>query len=166
MPSFGACRRTPRRQTPCKLSQLLAYAWTSDSVFKGARWPPIIIGGDKHPLINILCYVSLAICDIPVGLKWACLIMMGSGFGLSGLCFAWAHEICSDDNEERALVTATMNEMAYVCQAWVSATGLSCAYTSHLLTLPFISCRCSSGSRLALRSTRKGTSRSLVLACG
>lgn len=33
--------------------------------------------------------------------------------------FAWAHEICSDDNEERALVVGTMNEMAYVIQAWL-----------------------------------------------
>ena len=32
---------------------------------------------------------------------------------------AWAHEICSDDNEERALVIASMNEMAYVLQAWL-----------------------------------------------
>jgi hypothetical protein len=31
----------------------------------------------------------------------------------------WAHEICSDDNEERAIVIATMNEMAYVVQAWL-----------------------------------------------
>lgn len=63
---------------------------------------------------------------------------MGSGFGLSGLCMAyvtpflsvpshanaygslrWAHEICTDDNEERAIVVASMNEMAYVLQAWL-----------------------------------------------
>lgn len=32
---------------------------------------------------------------------------------------AWAHEICSEDNEERALVIGMMNEMAYVFQAWL-----------------------------------------------
>ena len=31
----------------------------------------------------------------------------------------WAHEIAADDNEERAIVVATMNEMAYVLQAWL-----------------------------------------------
>lgn len=31
----------------------------------------------------------------------------------------WAHEICSEDNEERALVVGSMNEMAYVFQAWL-----------------------------------------------
>jgi ACS family pantothenate transporter-like MFS transporter len=32
---------------------------------------------------------------------------------------SWAHEICSDDNEERSLVIGSMNEMAYVFQAWL-----------------------------------------------
>lgn len=31
----------------------------------------------------------------------------------------WAHEICSEDNEERSLVIGSMNEMAYVFQAWL-----------------------------------------------
>lgn len=70
-------------------------------------------------LVNIMCYVSLAAWNISTGWRWACYIIMGTGFGLSGLCFAWAHEICADDNEERALVVGTMNEMAYVCQAWL-----------------------------------------------
>jgi hypothetical protein len=34
-------------------------------------------------------------------------------------CHSWAHEICSDDNEERSLVIGSMNEMAYVFQAWL-----------------------------------------------
>jgi ACS family pantothenate transporter-like MFS transporter len=32
---------------------------------------------------------------------------------------SWAHEICSEDNEERSLVIGSMNEMAYVLQAWL-----------------------------------------------
>jgi hypothetical protein len=31
----------------------------------------------------------------------------------------WAHEICTYDNEERAIVIASMNEMAYVVQTWL-----------------------------------------------
>ena len=69
--------------------------------------------------MNIVTSVSLAIWDIPVGWHWACYMLAGFGGGLSGICYAWAHEICSDDNEERALVTGSMNEMAYVCQAYV-----------------------------------------------
>ena len=93
----------------------LIYAWTSDTIFRGARWPAMLIGGT----MNIITSASLAYWNIADGWKWACYVLMGFGGGLSGLIYAWCHEICADDNEERALVSATMNEMAYVCQAWL-----------------------------------------------
>ncbi|KAF5489585.1 Pantothenate transporter liz1 [Colletotrichum siamense] len=93
----------------------LIYAWTSDSLFRGARWPAIVFSG----LVKIMAYVPLTIWNVPNSLKWACFILCGFGGGISGLTFAWAHEICSDDNEERALVTGAMNQMAYVFQAWL-----------------------------------------------
>ncbi|RMZ80307.1 hypothetical protein DV738_g2806, partial [Chaetothyriales sp. CBS 135597] len=93
----------------------LAYAWSSDTIFRGERWPPIVFSG----LMNIVVYISFTIWDIPLAWKWACFFLAGLGGGISGLTFAWAHEICSDDNEERALVTGAMNEMAYVFQAWL-----------------------------------------------
>ena len=93
----------------------LIYAWSSDTFLRGKRWPPMLFGAS----MNIITCASLAYWDIPVHWQWACYILAGCGYGLSGLCFAWAHEICADDNEERALVTASMNEMAYVCQAWL-----------------------------------------------
>ncbi|WQF89293.1 Putative major facilitator superfamily, MFS transporter superfamily [Colletotrichum destructivum] len=93
----------------------LIYAWTSDSLFKGARWPAMVFSG----VVKIIAYVPLTIWDVPNSLKWACFILCGFGGGISGLTFAWAHEICSDDNEERALVTGAMNQMAYVFQAWL-----------------------------------------------
>jgi MFS transporter, ACS family, pantothenate transporter len=63
----------------------LAYAWLSDGVLRGSRWPPLVWGGAW----NIICYVSLAIWDIPVGWKWACFILSGMGYGLSGLIMAY-----------------------------------------------------------------------------
>jgi sugar phosphate permease len=62
----------------------LAYAWISDSVLNGRRWPPIVLGG----VINIIGYVSLAVWDIPVGWKWTCYYIVGCGYGLSGLIMA------------------------------------------------------------------------------
>ncbi|KAK7960486.1 major facilitator superfamily transporter [Apiospora saccharicola] len=74
----------------------LIYAWTSDTVFHGARWPPIVFSG----LVKILAYGRLTAWNIPDGFKWA-------------------HEICHDDTEKRAIVTGSMNMMAYVFQAWL-----------------------------------------------
>lgn len=31
----------------------------------------------------------------------------------------WAHEICTHDNEERAIVTGAMNQMSYFFQIWI-----------------------------------------------
>jgi ACS family pantothenate transporter-like MFS transporter len=93
----------------------LLYAWSSDTIFRGERWPPMVFSG----CINIIVYSSLTVWNIPDGWKWACFLLAGFGGGISGLTFAWAHEICGDDNEERALVTGSMNEMAYVIQAWL-----------------------------------------------
>ena len=93
----------------------LALAWISDSSLDGDRHLPIVFGG----VLNIVCYVSLAVWSIPEGWRWTCYILSGAGYGLSGLIMTWAHEICAGDNEERAIVVATMNEMAYVLQAWL-----------------------------------------------
>lgn len=91
------------------------YAWTSDTIFKGARWPPMLFAGT----VNIILFSSLAAWNVPDGWKWFCFLFGSISGGISGLTFAWAHEICSEDNEERALVTGAMNEMAYVFQAWL-----------------------------------------------
>ncbi|KAI9168041.1 MFS transporter PfmaC [Paramyrothecium foliicola] len=93
----------------------LIYAWTSDSLFRGARWPAVVFSG----LVKIVAYVSLTVWNVPKGLIWASFLLTGFGGGISGLLFAWAHEICSSDNEERALVIGSMNGMAYVFQAWL-----------------------------------------------
>ena len=93
----------------------VACAWTSDSVFGGARWPPVVFSG----LVNVAVSSVMAHWDIPDAGKWACFLLIGLTPGVSGIFFAWAHEICSADNEERALVTATMNKMAYIVQAWL-----------------------------------------------
>jgi len=82
---------------------------------KGRRWPPIVIGG----IFNIICYSSLWAWNIPDGWKWACYVILGVGGSLAGIVMSWAHEICSDNNEERAIVTGSMNQMAYVFNIWL-----------------------------------------------
>ncbi|KAK0636627.1 pantothenate transporter liz1 [Bombardia bombarda] len=93
----------------------LSYAWVSDTVCKGARWPPMIFAAT----VQIITHISLTVWDIPTGWKWFCYLAMGMSGGVGGMSYAWATEITSDDMEERALVTSTMNEMAGAMQAWI-----------------------------------------------
>ncbi|KAJ5334440.1 hypothetical protein N7452_006843 [Penicillium brevicompactum] len=113
--SISQINSIPTTTPAVQVLTTLAYAWISDTILKGSRWPPILFGA----CVNIISYVSLAVWNIPPGWKWTCYIISGAGYGLSGLLMAWAHEICSDDNEERSLVIGSMNELAYVFQAWL-----------------------------------------------
>ncbi|OAP64709.1 hypothetical protein AYL99_00681 [Fonsecaea erecta] len=105
----------PSTSAAVQVVTTLLYAWSSDTFLQGARWPPIIFANT----LNIVIYISLAVWDIPMGWKWTCFVLVGAGGGLSGLCYAWAHEICTYDNEERAFVTGSMNEIAYSVQVWL-----------------------------------------------
>ncbi|KAG0650221.1 MFS transporter [Hyphodiscus hymeniophilus] len=97
----------------------VVYAWTSDSVLGGRRWPLMIAAGT----FQIILFSSLAVWHIAEGWHWACYILYGQVLGLSGIinsyCFSWANEVCSDDNEERAIVLACMNMMNNVLTAWL-----------------------------------------------
>ena len=141
----------------------LAYAWSSDTFLHGRRWQPIVFGA----VMNIVTYVSLAIWTLPDGWRWACYYLTGFGGGLSGLCFAWAHEICADDNEERAIVVATMNEMAYVVQAWLPLIVWqqvdAPAYTTGFITVSCLSFMLIV-TTFALRSAHKRQMQTYVLA--
>lgn len=71
-------------------------------------------------VFNLICYIVFAVWDIPVGWKWTVFILMRAGYGMSTLIMSWGHEICSGDNEERAVTIASMNQLASILQAWLS----------------------------------------------
>ncbi|KAJ5736905.1 major facilitator superfamily domain-containing protein [Penicillium malachiteum] len=93
----------------------LIFGWTSDSLWRGTRWPPILFASTANIIIN----ASLAAWDINIGWKWTCFFLGGLPNGLGALIMAWATEICGGDNEERAVVIATMNTMGEAVSAWL-----------------------------------------------
>ncbi|KFY90961.1 hypothetical protein V498_05732 [Pseudogymnoascus sp. VKM F-4517 (FW-2822)] len=93
----------------------LIYAWSSDTILKGRRWPPIIFGS----VVTIIAAGSLAVWDISSGWKWACFLFGGVSGAAGGLFFAWANEISSADNEERAIVIGVMNQFGSTVSAWL-----------------------------------------------
>lgn len=66
------------------IASTLLYAWTSDGLFNGRRWPAVVFGAS----MNVFCCTALAIWHIPEGLRWFSYIASGTGYGLSGLLFA------------------------------------------------------------------------------
>ncbi|GAA5825867.1 hypothetical protein JCM11251_000034 [Rhodosporidiobolus azoricus] len=101
----------------CNVLTAWFFAWTSDGWMRGRRWPWIAI----TTIFNAI--ICLTLVNIPlykhIGAHFFLYYMTQVGGGMSGLLFSWATEICSRDNEERSLVIALMNNMAYVIQATV-----------------------------------------------
>ncbi|CAG7962300.1 unnamed protein product [Penicillium salamii] len=113
--SITQINRYPTLTTAVQIITTLIYAWMSDTILQGRRWPPIIFSGVMIIIVN----TSLTVWNIPTGWKWGCFILAGCSSGVSGLIYAWMHEICAEDNEERALVAGSMNGMANVVQSWL-----------------------------------------------
>jgi len=120
--------------------------WMSDGPLRGRRWPMIL----AFTLFNASLCVTLLAMPVykHVSVHFALYYATGLTSGLSGLYFAWANEICSRDNEERALVVVLMNDLAYVVQAIVpnfvwctvdypqATKGLSYSVLLNLLVTP------------------------------
>ncbi|GKZ29868.1 hypothetical protein AbraIFM66950_006829 [Aspergillus brasiliensis] len=113
----------PTTTNAVQVATTLIYAWASDTILKGRRWPCILIGADGNgPAIS-----SRGPATASVDYAWRTLphpphphpqFTPQTNTKTPGKN-RWAHEICTDDNEERALVVGSMNEMAYVFQAWL-----------------------------------------------
>jgi ACS family pantothenate transporter-like MFS transporter len=81
--SISQINTYPAATNAVQIVTTLLYAWASDTILKGSRWPPLIFAGCMH----IISSTSLAIWNIPMKWKWACYILSGAG-GVSGICMA------------------------------------------------------------------------------
>ncbi|GAA5864202.1 hypothetical protein JCM8547_001290 [Rhodosporidiobolus lusitaniae] len=93
------------------------FAWTSDSVLRGRRYPWLLVTTVFNAAICIALVELPLYQQIPA--HFFLYYMTNLGGGQSGLLFSWATEACSKDNEERSLTIALMNNLAYVVQAIV-----------------------------------------------
>ncbi|BDD58993.1 hypothetical protein MAP00_004228 [Monascus purpureus] len=60
----------------------------------------------------------LAVWPKSVKLKEAAFLPTGVQL-MTAIYYTWANEVCSDDNEERALVVSSMNAFQYAVAAWL-----------------------------------------------
>ncbi|TFK99065.1 MFS general substrate transporter [Pterulicium gracile] len=93
------------------VSTLLCAAWTDYS------------GGRSVVLLYMAaCCIVSGICLLvpgsPIGLKFFAFYLAGASYAGQATTFAWANEICADDNQERGIVLASMNMWNNVINAW------------------------------------------------
>jgi ACS family pantothenate transporter-like MFS transporter len=84
----------------------LAYAWISDGVLSGRRWPLLVFAAMSLgrtafsaidlrmsltaciQTVNFILFTSLAVWNIPEGWRWACYIIAGQVVSISPMALA------------------------------------------------------------------------------
>ncbi|KAF8450366.1 MFS general substrate transporter [Boletus edulis BED1] len=83
------------------VSTLVCATWTD---YTRARWPVLVYMS--------ICCTTAAICILvwssPTGLKFFAYYIAGAAYSGQATTFAWANQICADDDQERAIVLASM----------------------------------------------------------
>ncbi|WOO80349.1 Pantothenate transporter liz1 [Vanrija pseudolonga] len=105
----------PLPATAIFIAGALTYAWLSDGVLRGRRWPFIYAG----VIIAIPIAVALRVIPLYDNIKahFALYWISNVGQGAGPLIMTWINEICSNDSEKRSLLVAMGNDLAYVVQA-------------------------------------------------
>ncbi|KAG8218791.1 major facilitator superfamily domain-containing protein, partial [Butyriboletus roseoflavus] len=83
------------------VSTLVCATWTD---YTRTRWPVLVYMS--------FCCTTAAICILvwssPTGLKFFAYYIAGAAYSGQATTFAWANQICADDDQERAIVLASM----------------------------------------------------------
>ncbi|KDQ29140.1 hypothetical protein PLEOSDRAFT_1092830 [Pleurotus ostreatus PC15] len=93
------------------LSTLICATWTDHTRI---RWP-VLVYMSVCVLISSVC---ILVWNSPTGLKFFAYYLAGASYAGQATTFAWANQICADDDQERGVVLASMNMWNNVINAW------------------------------------------------
>ncbi|KAH8659772.1 major facilitator superfamily transporter [Xylariales sp. PMI_506] len=98
------------------VTQVVAGMLSDSPLLRGRRWQAIMVmqGG------TIFACIVLAIWDVPVGLKYACMYISWMAAGVPGIYYSWFPELMPHDHEMRGFMTAFSNMFSYINQIWYS----------------------------------------------
>jgi len=93
------------------VSTLVCATWTD---YTRARWPVLVY--------MCVCCAIAAVCILvwssPIGLKFFAYYLSGAAYAGQATTFAWANQVCAGDDQERAVVLASMNMWNNAVNAW------------------------------------------------
>ncbi|KAK7049655.1 hypothetical protein VNI00_005686 [Paramarasmius palmivorus] len=92
-------------------STLVCATWTD---YTRVRWPVLIY----MAVACIISSICILVWSSPIGLKFFAYYLAGASYAGQATTFAWANQICADDDQERAIVLASMNMWNNVINAW------------------------------------------------
>ncbi|WWC72333.1 uncharacterized protein I206_106295 [Kwoniella pini CBS 10737] len=98
--------------------QALTGAWASDTIFRGRRWPTIVICG----VVNGTALVILAATEVfpkHRAFRWFLYYLTGTLQSTSSMFWAWTQETFSGDPGARSFASGMDNTLAYLVTATV-----------------------------------------------
>ncbi|KAF9815561.1 hypothetical protein IEO21_04561 [Rhodonia placenta] len=95
------------------VSTLVCATWT-DSTRSRARWPVLV----WISVAVIVASICIVVWSSPTGLKFFAYYLAGASYTGQATTFTWANQICADDDQERAIVLASMNMWNNAVNAW------------------------------------------------
>ncbi|CAD7068025.1 unnamed protein product [Tilletia caries] len=107
-------RYYPLSLTAVAIVSTIICAHMSD--FYHCRWPVNFVMAAGC----ILSAILILIWDIPFAAKFFAFSLAGIGYAGQGSNFAWANDVMRDDDQERAMVLASMNLWSNVVNSWWS----------------------------------------------
>lgn len=93
------------------VSTLVCATWTDHT---RARWPVLVY----MSVAVIFSAICILVWSSPTWLKFLAYYVAGASYAGQATTFAWANQICADDDQERAVVLASMNMWNNVINAW------------------------------------------------
>ncbi|TVY36707.1 Pantothenate transporter [Lachnellula occidentalis] len=107
---------TPIYATTITITTLMA--WASDTVFKGRRWPMLILGGAVNFVVCILL-ATTPVFPEHKAFRWFLYYQTGWGEASNCMFWAWTNEILSGDPATRAFAGAGLQVWSQVFAATI-----------------------------------------------
>ncbi|CAK7216287.1 hypothetical protein SBRCBS47491_002773 [Sporothrix bragantina] len=101
------------------LFQMLLFGWLSDTVFRGRRWPGLIIGPGVNLIIVILLAATPVFPEHNRAFRFFLYTQTSWGTATSTLFWAWTNEVCKGDPATRAFAGGGLNVWASVFSATI-----------------------------------------------
>ncbi|KAL5114687.1 hypothetical protein ACEQ8H_007421 [Pleosporales sp. CAS-2024a] len=94
--------------------QLLAGSISDSPLFKGRRWPAILVMQSG----TLFAMIILAVWHVPDKLKYVAYYFMYFAAGVPGPYYAWYSDLIPHDHEMRGFVIAASNMFSYIMSIW------------------------------------------------
>ncbi|KAF7557291.1 hypothetical protein G7Z17_g792 [Cylindrodendrum hubeiense] len=96
----------------------LIFAWLSDTVLRGRRWPLIVVGG---VVTSVVCFILAATPVFPKhrAFRWFLYYNSNWAFAANSMFWSWSQDTLSGDPATRAFGAAGINVCAYITIATV-----------------------------------------------